>query len=207
MQEYPKIETLLDRDATNFRVVPGMWRTPEFKYLQHNEWVWTEKVDGTNVRVEWAQEKQQVTFGGKTEAATIPSPLLRRLQDLFPVKLFESIYSDLSLCLYGEGYGKKIQKGGERYISDGVDFVLFDIWINGFWLERVNLQDIARKMGLRIVPIAGRGNLLEAIDYAKKGFSSAWGDFNAEGLVLKPLVEMLNRKGERIIGKIKEKDF
>jgi len=40
----------------------------------------------------------------------------------------------------------KIQKGGGNYIADGVDFVLFDVWINGIWLERENVEDIAEKL-------------------------------------------------------------
>jgi hypothetical protein len=33
------------------------------------------------------------------------------------------------------------------------------------------------------------------------------GDFIAEGLVAKPAVELRNRRGERIVVKIKHKDF
>lgn len=36
--EYPKIETLLDRDPQTFRVLSGHWRLPEFAYLKDNDW-------------------------------------------------------------------------------------------------------------------------------------------------------------------------
>ena len=41
----------------------------------------------------------------------------------------------------------------------------------------------------------------------RKGFSSQWGDFIAEGIVARPKVEMKTRRGDRIITKIKYRDF
>jgi len=41
----------------------------------------------------------------------------------------------------------------------------------------------------------------------KKGVKSQWGDFLAEGLVLKPKIELKDRAGKRIVTKIKHKDF
>lgn len=79
--------------------------------------------------------------------------------------------------------------------------------INGIWLERHNVDDIGRKLGIRSVPILGHGTLDEAIEMCKKGFKSHWGDFIAEGIVARPEVEMLTRRGERIITKVKYKDF
>jgi hypothetical protein len=84
-----------------------------------------------------------VTFGGKTDNASLPVFLLYKLQELFEGtekrQLFKAVFKseepeDVNVCLYGEGYGAKIQSGG-NYIPDGVDFVLFDININGWWLQ------------------------------------------------------------------------
>ena len=36
------------------------------------------------------------------------------------------MFLDNRFTLFGEGYGVKIQKG-EKYIKDGVDFILFDV--------------------------------------------------------------------------------
>lgn len=41
----------------------------------------------------------------------------------------------------------------------------------------------------------------------RKGIKSQWGDFIAEGIVARPATELLTRNGERIITKIKHKDF
>jgi hypothetical protein len=109
-------------------------------------------------------------------------------------------------CLYGEGYGPKINKAGRNYRQDQ-DFVLFDVRVGPWWLERPNIENVASKFGLWVVPIIGRGTLAEMIAYAEAGFNSTWGEFPAEGIVARPAVELQNRDGSRIITKIKHRDF
>jgi len=167
-------------------------------------------VDGTNIRVMW--NGQDVMFGGKTENAQIPVTLLYKLQEYFEgtvgrQKLLETFAdSGDKVCLYGEGYGAKIQNGG-NYIPNGVDFVLFDVRIGNWWLGRADIEDVAKKLGIRAVPIIGSGTLQDAIDMTKTGLKSQWGDFIAEGIVARPAVELQTRRGDRIITKIKHRDF
>ena len=203
MKPYHKIETLLER-GHDFKVQPGQWRAPEFEYLRDCCWVFTEKVDGTNVRVMWHGDT--VNVSGRTDNAQMPPHLLKKLAELLPAEKFAAA-SLPELCLYGEGFGAKIQKGGDNYIADGCSFVLFDVRVGEVWLERENVGDIAGKLGIDVVPIVGRGTLPAAIEVAHKGFFSHWGDFPAEGLVVRPLVELYVRQGRRIIGKIKARDF
>lgn len=210
MVEYPKIQSVYLRDPDNHHrtFLDGQWSMPEFGYLARNEWHWTEKVDGTNVRVHWNGEK--VTFGGRTEDAQMSIFLLHRLEQLFPRVHFQTHfplpdYTDV--MLFGEGYGAKIQKGGGNYNPAGCDFVLFDVMVGGVFLERHNIEDVAQKMGLRVVPILGKGSLEDAIALTKASFDSAWGAFKAEGLVMRPATELFTRRGHRIITKVKHKDF
>lgn len=205
MEEYCKIETLLDRDLKTFGVIEGKWRLPEFEYLVGNQWVWTEKVDGTNIRVMW--DGQQVRFGGRTDTSQIPVFLSQKLQECFPVEKFATLYPAQPLCLYGEGYGARIQKGGGNYNSKGVDFVLFDVLVDKWWLQRKDIEDVAEKLSISVVPIVGTGTLIEVVSKVKQGITSAWGNFKAEGLVVKPLVELQTRTGQRVVGKLKQRDF
>ena len=216
MTEYHKIQTVYKRDPeTKFRtLLTGQYSLPEFGYLSTNEWVFTEKVDGTNIRVEcaaYAEYSKQygITFKGKTDRAQIHSQLVERLEQRFHnentrKQLFD-LFSDGGVTLYGEGYGDKIQKG-VKYRTDQ-DFVLFDIRIGDLWLNRADVEDIADTLGLDIVPIIGDGTLFDMLDRAEQGFKSQWGDFIAEGIVARPLCELKSRRGERIITKIKHKDF
>jgi hypothetical protein len=207
MKEYHKIQTVFNRDPeTNFKtLIEGDYALPEFEYLKDNEWIFTEKVDGTNTRVMFDGEK--ITFGGKTDRAQIPATLVEVLQHLFLTQLdrFKDIF-DCPVCLYGEGYGAKVQKGG-CYRQDQ-SFILFDVRIGDWWLKRKDVLDIANKLSLEIIiPVVGSGTLTRMVEMARDGFRSSWGDFFAEGIVARPAIELKARDGSRIITKIKHKDF
>lgn len=207
MEQYHKIQTVFLRDPdTKYKtLLSGQWARPEFGWLSENEWLWTEKIDGTNIRVMW--DGQRVRYGGKTDAAQIPAFLVDWLMENLPEDKWMTQYAESAMCLYGEGYGAKIQKGGGNYIPDGVSFVLFDVRIGDVWLERANVVDIARCLGLDMVPEIGRGPLGAGIDLVRDGFSSRFGTARAEGLVMRPAVELLDRCGHHIITKVKHKDF
>lgn len=218
MKEFPKIQSVFKRDEKTHRFLVGQYALPEFEYLKDNTWVWTEKINGTNIRVIW--NGTYVMFQGKTDNAQMYPKLLSKLQDIFSVGKFGTLYPDTPMTLYGEGYGAGIQKGGGSYIADGCDFILFDVLIDAWWLERQNIEDIAGKLNIRVVPIIGEGTLEEAVSsivkwvnspdggfQVREHFRSAFGDFGAEGLVLKPKTALWDRKGKRIITKMKDKDF
>lgn len=208
MNEYHKIQTVYKRDPeTNYKtLIDGDWALPEFGVLKGIPWVFTEKIDGTNIRVMWDGEK--VSFGGKTDQAQIPSHLVMRLIGTFTTEKMAAQFGEepTKACLYGEGYGVKIQKGG-KYIPDGVDFILFDVNIGGAWLRAESVGDISNGLGIGCVPVIGSGPLVEAVEMARGGIDSLIGDCQAEGLVMRPVVELQTRMGKRIIAKIKTKDF
>lgn len=211
MKIYHKIQTVFKRDMSNKgKIIEGEFSLPEFKYLANNIWQWSEKVNGTNIRIMW--DGESVVFGGKTDNAQLPVFLLYKLQELFEGTIKKKLFKDKfgeegGVCLYGEGYGAKIQKGGGNYISDGVSFVLFDVMIDNLWLERENVEDIGKTFDLKVMPIIGEGTLSEMIEKTKQGFDSQWGNFKAEGIVARPKVELRDRRSNRIITKIKYKDF
>lgn len=186
----------------------GVWALPEFELLKDIEWIWTEKIDGTNIRIQW--DGQTVRLGGRTDNAQIPTFLFAVLQNTFTAERMAACFPDaVNVCLYGEGYGAKIQKGG-NYLPDRTDFILFDCQVGDWWLTRESLEDIAGKLSINIVPIIGKGTLLDAVEYVKKGYKSTIAhnkEYDAEGLIMKPKVDLFNRKGERIIAKIKYRDF
>jgi hypothetical protein len=208
MEEYHKINTMFKRDmGGNKKIIVDDWAAPELEYLKDNDWTFTEKVDGTNIRVTW--NGKDVIFGGKTDNAQIPNGIINRLNDLFystPAKQrLREVFPDGGVTLYGEGYGAKIQSGG-KYKQEQ-DFVLFDVLIGDLWLERHNVDDIASKLLLESVPTIGHGTLHDAIEMVKTGLPSKWGDFLAEGIVARPTTELRTRRGDRIITKIKVVDF
>lgn len=217
--EYQKINTLFLRDEKKV-IIPSSFTCDEFEYLKDCKWECTEKIDGTNIRIYISREYDGeddwlygVSFMGRTNNSTIPEHLNLKLQQIFYRVDWKTVFPSLmpgdSVCLYGEGYGNKIQKGSS-YISNDVDFILFDVKYNNWWLERKNCEDIANKCGIKIVPIVGYMTIPEAIDLVKKGFKSSISEDKnliAEGLVLKTPQGLLSRDGNRIITKIKHNDF
>ena len=186
MRTYEKIETLYQRDIEGTKkLIPGVFRNPTVADLKDNPWVWTEKVDGTNIRVCW--DGHTVTFGGRTDNASIPAPLINRLNELFGgeqnAQLFEQIFGDMPVILFGEGYGNKIQAAGKAYKPDGVDFIMFDLLVGNNYQPRESVERCAESFGVGVVPIVGEGTLEEAVAFVKGNPRSKIGDIDMEGVV------------------------
>ena len=124
-ETYPKINPPFVRDVKTKRLIKYKWLTDEFAYLNDLDWMWTEKVDGTGIRVIW--DGYTVSFAGRKDGSEIPSHLLKYLENKFGGTenegLFEQKFGNKNVILFGEGYGSKINSG-EQY-RDDVSFILF----------------------------------------------------------------------------------
>ena len=226
--EYPKIQTLFKRDENNkYVIIPDQYSEPIFEFI--DRWFVSEKIDGTNVRIfySYQMEGESLEFGGKTDNAQLPVFLFKKLMEIFDKEKLRKVFVSennegrlmpIRVILYGEGFGKGIQKGG-NYIKDGVDFALFDVYvyaeddrsIRGWWLERHNVLDVAEKLGIKMVP----ENVLvytkfEIINYVKnkaKSMISENDDYIAEGIVARADPPILFRNGHPVMFKLKVKDF
>ncbi len=208
MITYHKIDAIFERDTQGTkRLIPFKFRNPAVEYLADNQWIFTEKIDGTNIRVCW--DGHTTHFAGRTDKANIPNHLLEFLNNTFNTneteELFEQIFGEKEVILFGEGYGSKIQKG--HLYRDDVSFILFDVLIDNIWLKRESVEDIAKTFGIDVVPVIGQGTLTEAIEIIKSQPKSTIGNANMEGIVARPLVEIYDRLGNRVITKIKCCDF
>ena len=146
---YPKINTVFKRDEKN-RIIVGQYSQPEFQYLRNNEWLWTEKVDGTNIRLHW--DGETVTIGGRTDNASLPQQLVANLQYLVTnPSLWAAVFGDANdVTVYGEGYGAKIQSGG--YYRPDQQLIVFDVRIGRWWLRYGDVEKVAKDLGLETVP-------------------------------------------------------
>ena len=175
--------------------------------------------------------KFEVSYKGKTDNADINPRLMKHLTETYPKEKvlaalglewfidrenwqdykWQSI-GDIPQCytIYGEGYGAKIQKAGGNYIKDGNGFIVFDVKVDDLYLQPINRDVIAMKLGAPVVPFIGMMTLDEAIQFVREGFKSRIAenpDFMAEGLVIRNELGLKTRRGERIITKIKTCDF
>lgn len=219
--KYPKIETLFDRNENTFKVVEGKFRRPEFSLI--SQWLVTEKIDGTNVRVE-VYSDGSVLYKGHTDKAQMQTTLIEWLQTALPPSKFEGVFEldqheepKLSAVLYGEGYGVKIQKGG-NYRNSGVSFRLFDVAVFGesrvYWLDWKDTVDVASKLGIDTAPFLGVGDLVTCVDWGKSPVRSLVSsaengnpDYIREGIIAKTEPPLFNKVGQRLMWKLKVKDF
>jgi ATP-dependent RNA circularization protein (DNA/RNA ligase family) len=216
MLEYPKIETLYQRDKTTNKVITNQLRFPEFGNIRR--WQITEKVDGTNVRVGLLPEGV-VRYGGRTDNAQMPAKLIDYLQQTFTLEQLQAVFKESlesEIVLFGEGYGEKIQKGGSY--RQGMSFRLFDVLVGEWWLEPEAIADVATKLGIFTVPILGEidalpsqadelkqllghdGNSTVAIQDGGRGV-------RAEGIVARTVPMLFTRRGQRLMWKLKFRDF
>ena len=208
IKEYEKIETVFVRDDKTKKLNESIYRNKTVEFLKNIEWEFTEKIDGTNIRIYWDGHK--VSYYGRTDKAQIPSQLLNRLIELFGgnenEEMFEQKFGETPVMLIGEGYGAKIQKGGGDYRQDN-DFILFDVCLNDKYLSRENVKDIANYFNIEVVPTILIGKLEDGINYVKSMPNSKIGVAKAEGLVARPVFELKDENNKRIIVKIKCCDF
>lgn len=211
MIEYPKIETLYARDPKTFKVIPTQLRLPEFDLPKR--WLITEKVDGTNIRINW--NGSTVLIGGRTDNAQLPTPLVSALTLMFPASKLDALFST-DVTLYGEGYGGKIQKGG-IYRPDP-SFRLFDVRIGDWWLHWDGVESVAAALGIATVPViayewtARFPQSYDELERMMGGDSSSiitegGTGGQAEGIVARTEPLLLMRDGRRLMFKLKFKDF
>lgn len=132
---------------------------------------------------------------------------------------------DKSVTIYGEAYGGKCQGMSATY-GDKLRFVAFDVAIgdNG-WLNVPEAEEFCKKLGIDFVPYRKVSTDLKSLDaerdlhsvQAVKNGISTWVDGESvtsltnlrkrEGVVLRPLIELITATGERIITKHKGDDF
>lgn len=209
MKEYQKIDNVFKFDE-KYRKIIGMTET--YEALKNIQWIGTEKIDGTNIRIYW--DGHEITIAGRTEKSQTPEHLKKYLSDLFLTKemeyVFEQMFGEKEVYLFGEGYGYKIQTNGDKYTSNNeVGFILFDVNIDGFDLNRDNVNDIADRLGLKRVPVIFNGTLDEAIEFVKQHHMSTLGNHTheMEGLVLQPSIQLYDSKHKMIKCKCKYRDI
>lgn len=221
---YHKIQGPFKREvsgANKNKLIPWAWTSPELEFLADVVWKFTEKIDGTNIRVIWDGHKPQ--FKGRTERSALPAKLVTTLIDMFPEELLEQTFGPQPAILFGEGYGAGIQKGGGNYRKDN-SFILFDVYVgdlfnsraeNSWWLQRDSVEDIANSLGIDVAPIRFTDlTLRQAITaMADDSVSALWSNIAevdetiAEGVVGTPAIPLFTRKGDRIIVKLKVCDL
>lgn len=222
--KYPKINSLWKREEerkgqAKCKLIPGQYSLDEFGMIK--QWQVQEKIDGTNIRIHfflkiegdvthYYSEKPIIEFHGRTDEAQIPPHLLKYLMSYFTFDLLSKsfdVYKNPDITLYGEGYGPKIQSGG-NYRKE-VGFILFDIKVGSWWLKQKDVQQIARELSIPYAPIIGTMSEEEIVAYVKSNPQSLCSETpqTMEGVIVRTDPLLLLRNGDRLMWKLKCKDF
>jgi len=205
---YPKIWTPFHRDEKNKKV--NIERFTEYSplyiiYPLINKWDFTEKLDGANISILYS--KKEITIRGRTEKAEPIKEIINFINDKINLKYLNEEFEDKELIIYGEGFGGKIQRGKSGCLTER--FIGFDVKVNGKWLSSKNAFEIIQKAGFETVPFLFTSSLKEAVEFVKKGFFSKASEIpvQAEGLIGRTSEPLITPNGDRLILKLKTKDF
>lgn len=161
-----------------------------------------EKIHGTSAHVAWKDGALRFFSGGEKH-----DNFVKLFDHDALVEKFASLGHE-SVIVYGEAYGGKQQKQSWRYGST-LRFVAFDVKIDDAWLDVSKAEIVANQLGIEFVSYRRVSTDLAALDAARDMPSvqaqrnGVEGTHPMEGVVLRPLIELCDNRGERIIAKHK----
>jgi len=165
-----------------------------------------EKIHGTSAHIGYRNDTISYFSGGAKHDIFLAIFDHDRLMHLF-VDLGQT-----DITVYGEAYGAKVNGMRETY-GESLRFVVFDVKIDKTWLRVPDAEDVAQKLGLEFVDYKQVSSDLEAID-AERDRDSTQAIRNGigagkmrEGVVLRPLEELRDSRGNRIMAKHKRDEF
>ena len=112
--------------------------------------------------------------------------------------------------VFGEYYGNGIGHAGKQYGEK--KFRVFDVCDRGWWYPIQKMMETAKILGFDIAPYIGQLSLREAEEKVKVGFKTlvpgvSNSELIEEGIVARPVVPLFDEHKNRIIVKIKTKDY
>lgn len=186
--------------------IENLYRSKAQEILLFKELYALEKVHGTSANISWKEGKVSYFPGGES---------LSKFKSLFDEERLVKHFTELGheeVTIYGEAYGGSCQKMSYMYGPE-LRFIVFDVMINGIWLDVPNMDEVACKFGQEVVPWRKITCDIAVVD-AERDLPSSVAKMRGftephiqEGIVLRPLVEMFNRYGERMIVKHKHEKF
>mgnify|MGYP001021956036 CR=1 FL=1 len=186
--------------------IENLYRSKAQEILLFKELYALEKVHGTSANISWKEGKVSYFPGSES---------LSKFKSLFNEERLVKHFTELGheeVVVYGEAYGGSCQKMSYMYGPE-LRFIVFDVFINNIWLDVPNMDEVATRLEQEVVPWRKIVCDLAAIDNerdrpsevaVRRGFTE---EHIREGVVLRPLAEMFNRYGERMIVKHKHEKF
>lgn len=165
-----------------------------------------EKIHGTSAHISWKDGRVSFFSGGEKHDRFVKLFDELSLQHEFAERF------DCDVVIFGEAYGGS-QQGMSHTYGKELKFVVFDVKVGDVWLDVPNAEDVANKLELEFVSYEKIPTDLKYIDAERDKMSSqairngVGYDKLREGVVLRPLVELIKSNGKRVISKHKRDEF
>lgn len=189
--------------------IDNLYKPEAQTILMFRECYALEKIHGTSAHVGWNGKELRFFAGGASHEHFVKLFDYNALHD----KCAEGFgVEPVRVCIYGEAYGGKIQGMRETYGST-LRFVAFDVSVECSWLSVPQAETVALSLGLEFVPYAQVPTDIDALNAQRDAPSrqakrnGIQEDRPAEGIVLRPLVELQTNNGARVIAKHKRPEF
>lgn len=165
-----------------------------------------EKIHGTSSHVGWNKGRVTYFSGGESHGK-----FLALFDNDALIEKFKALGHD-KVTVYGEAYGGVMQGMYETY-GKKLHFIVFDVQIGDTWLDVPSMDKTATKLGFEVVPYRKVSTDIEVLDFERDRPSEVaerrgcGTDKLREGVVLRPLNEMIRSNGDRVIVKHKGAAF
>lgn len=166
----------------------------------------SEKIHGSSSNVSWHDGRVHFFAGGAKHEEFVA---------LFNEAALAASFKELGrdrVTVYGEAYGGKMQGMSATYGKE-LRFVAFEVRIGESWLHVPNAEGVVHNLGLEFVPYTKVEATVEALDRERERPSELairrgmGDDKRREGIVIRPLKEMVQSNGARVIAKHKNEEF
>ena len=174
--------------------------------LQFKECYAMEKIHGTSANISYTDDVVHLFPGGSNY-----DMFLKNFNKEELTIKFQQLGVD-KIVIYGEAYGGKCQGMRDTY-GDTLKFVAFEVKIGTKWLAVPQAEEIVKSLGLEFIHYVKIPVELGFIDGERDSDSvqairNGIGEGKKrEGIVLRPLTEVVKNNGTRIMAKHKRDDF
>lgn len=186
--------------------IENLYRPKAQRILQLRSCYALEKIHGTSAAVHYRDGQLSFHAGGESHP---------RFVGLFDQPKLLAAFQAMghpTVSVYGEAYGGK-QQGMSATYGKELCFAAFDVQIGDVWLDVPAADALVFALGLEFVPYVQVECTVEALDRERdrpsviaerRGMGT---DKQREGVVVRPLFELVTSDGERLMAKHKADDF
>ncbi len=168
-----------------------------------------EKIHGTSAHVSFKNDEVKFFSGGCDFLNFVSLFNKEELTEKFKTSIFKP---ESEVIVYGEAYGGKLQGMRETY-GDKLKFVAFEVKIDDYWLNVPKAEEFVKNLNLDFVSYKKISTDIEILNQERdsdsvQAIKNGCGSGHVrEGIVLRPLEELIKNNGSRIIAKHKGAKF